>query len=77
MRDARRDLPPRDRYRPKRKERVPVSRAGVIDGALEAQLGNRYDVAGGFYPINATAGDYELNITADNGTPLDVLFQVQ
>jgi len=49
----------------------------TIDSALDSYLAEGSDVPGGFYKINAPAGDYWVSITADNGTPLDVLFQVQ
>ena len=49
----------------------------VIDEGLEAGLAEGSDVTGGFYKINVPAGDYTLEITADNGTFLNVLFQAQ
>ena len=49
----------------------------TIDGDLEASLVEGSDIPGGFYKINASAGDYTLSIVADNGTFLDVLFEVQ
>ncbi|RMH41905.1 MAG: hypothetical protein D6689_09860 [Deltaproteobacteria bacterium] len=49
----------------------------VIDDLLDQNLVEGSDVVGGFYKINAPAGNYTLSVTADNGTPLDVLFQVQ
>jgi hypothetical protein len=49
----------------------------TIDETLENSMLEGADIVGGYYYFNAPAGQYVLNITADNGVPLDVLFDVQ
>jgi len=50
----------------------------TIDADLEDNgLAGGSDISGGLYKLDAPAGDYALSVVADNGTALDVLFQVQ
>ncbi len=50
---------------------------GVDADDLVPFLDETSDPNGGYYRFNVPAGDYGLFITADNGAPLDVLFQAQ
>jgi hypothetical protein len=49
----------------------------TTDGVIDDYFVEGTDPVKGFYKLNAPAGEYWISLTADNGTPLDVLFQVQ
>ncbi len=48
----------------------------VLENELEPHLDTGADPIGGYFPFRAPAGDYIVSLASDNGTVVDVLFQV-